>query len=64
MFGTYTRLNLTTSASNCDVIRAARLKIAEHHRTGREARAARHRFYRDMLFYHERSRALVGEWRL
>ena len=53
--GTYDRLGLHVSASNRDVIRAARKVIARQHRRDPSKRAARKQFYRDMLREHERS---------
>lgn len=61
MFGTYCRLAVHVNASNIDVLRAARLKIAAQHRRGRARRADRHRFYRAMLAYHSDSRALYRD---
>jgi hypothetical protein len=55
MYGTYCRLRVPVWASDMDVIRAARGKIAKHHRRGRATRGARHQFYRTMLDYHARA---------
>lgn len=59
MFGTYTRLRVHVSASPREVIRKARLKIAEAHRVGPTMAAQRKVFYRQMLDYHCRSRQLA-----
>jgi hypothetical protein len=64
MLGTYHRLGVHICASDIEVIRKARLKIAEKHRKGREMRKARHEFYRVMLGYHEDARNLAIEFRL
>lgn len=61
MYGTYCRLGVHVNASDCDVIRAARLKIARNHRRGAARRADRHRFYRVMLNYHSDARRLYRE---
>lgn len=63
-FGTYNRLNLHVSATGRDVIRAARTKIAEHHRRDPAMREARKAFYRQMLEYHAGAQDLVREFRL
>lgn len=55
MFATYLRLHLPVWASDMDVIRAARRKIAKHHQRGRATRDARHQFYRVMLGHHARA---------
>jgi hypothetical protein len=51
MFGTYCRLNVHVLASDREVIRAARKKL-KNPRNPAE-RAARHRFFRQMLEYHK-----------
>jgi hypothetical protein len=61
MFGTYCRLGVNVSASDFDVMRAARRKIAVQHRRGRARRADRHRFYRQMLAYHRDARGLYRD---
>lgn len=60
-YGTYMRLGLHVIASNLDVIRAARAKIAPHHRTGRDKREARREFYRAMLENHAEALALYHD---
>lgn len=64
MYGTYQRLNLPVWASNREVIRAARRKVAKRFRYGRMMRAARHSFYREMLSYHANAQALCREFKL
>jgi hypothetical protein len=46
------RLRLHASASDIDVIRAARKRIAKAVRIGRAMREDRHEFYREMLACH------------
>jgi hypothetical protein len=62
MFGTYQRLRLHVSASNVEVIRAARLKVALRSRRNPEAREARKAFYRLMLAYHHKAQAVARDW--
>ncbi len=64
MFGTYQRLNVLAFASNREVIRAASLKIAEHHRTAPDKRPDRKAFYRIMLRHHKDAQAMVRRYRL
>lgn len=52
MFAQYLRLRLHVSDTPCEVIRRARRLILKRHRTGPAMRAARHRFYSQMLTYH------------
>lgn len=61
MFSTYCRLGLHVNATDIDVIRAARLKIAAQHRRGRAKRAQRHEFYRRILRIHLEARALFRD---
>lgn len=64
-FGTYGRLGLPISASDREIIRAARLKIAPHHRAARgKVREDRHKFYRTMLWHHHAGRQLAADFRL
>ena len=60
MYGTYCRLRVGVGASALTVLRAARRKIAKHHRRGRATRAARHEFYRAILREHADARALFA----
>lgn len=61
MFGTYCRLGVHVNATDIDVIRAARLKIAAQHRRGSARRADRHAVYRAMLRHHRDARALYRD---
>jgi len=64
MYGTYCRLNVHVFASNRDVITAASRKMLKASvRRGREHRAARHAFYRQMLHCHRKDRDLVVGFR-
>ena len=58
MFGTYQRLNVNVYASNMEVIRNARRKIAKKHRSSAAMREERKKFYRIMLKYHADEREL------
>ena len=62
MFAAYLRLRLPTSASDIDVIRAAYArfdaKLVRENR--RVTRAARHKFYREMLALHAASARVEG----
>lgn len=60
MHNTYLRLNLHVGASGISVIRAARTKIAEHHRRDQAKRQARKDFYRAMLHEHKKARDLYN----
>jgi hypothetical protein len=57
MLGTYNRLNVHVMASDLEVIRAARTKLAKHAFT-REHREFRRQFYAEMLKHHEAAKAL------
>lgn len=57
-FALYLRLGLHVSASNIDVIRACRTKIAEHHLWCREMKELRKQFYRSAIDYHRQARAV------
>jgi len=52
MYGTYRRLNVHVGASNIEVIRAARRSLMSHS-LDHQHRAGRHRFFRQMLAYHD-----------
>lgn len=52
MYGTYCRLNVHVNASNLEVLRAARKRLAKKFRCDRTVRDERHLFYRKMLEYH------------
>jgi hypothetical protein len=62
--GTYLRLNITVHAGWRAVVRAAAKEVAPHARRDRAQRAARHRFYRQMLDYHREAQKIVSYWRL
>jgi hypothetical protein len=64
MYGTYCRLNIHVYASGREVIRAASHKLKKTVRFAREHREVRHAFYKQMLNYHRRDRALVQQFRL
>lgn len=64
MYGTYLRLGVTVGDGWRAVVRAAARKIAPHARHEPSQRAARHRFYREMLAYHRRAQEIVWIWRL
>ena len=64
MYGTYCRLRLHVSASDTEVVRAARgvLKMPECLGTRRK-RYARRRFYRQMLKQHHAAQDLFRRYR-
>ncbi len=64
MYGTYLRLGVTVGDGWRAVVRTAARKLAPHARRDRAHRAARHRFYRQMLTYHRRTQDIVWTWRL
>lgn len=64
MYGTYQRLSITVADSWRTVVRAAARKLAPHARRDPAQRAARHRFYRQMLAYHRRAQEIAWTWRL
>ena len=64
MYGTYMRLGVTAADSWRTVVRAAARKLAPLTRRDPAQRAARHRFYREMLAYHRRAQEIVWIWRL
>ena len=64
MFGTYQRLRVHVGASNMEVIRAARKKLAKRCWHDPSYREGRKLFYRNMLDYHHEAQELVREWRL
>lgn len=64
MLGTYHRLNVHVNASNIEVIRQARKKIAENHKNSRDRKDARKSFYRSMLDYHRKAQDLCLAFRL
>jgi len=64
MYGTYLRLDITVHEGRRAVIRAAARKLTPRARGDPAHRAARHRFYRRMLAYHQEARHLVRTWPL
>ncbi len=63
MYGTYCRLNLHVLASNRALIKAASRIIRPEFRYSRESRAERHKFYRQMIEYHEADAAMFIKYR-
>lgn len=64
MYLHYLYLNVHVWDSNRAVIRAARRKIASHHRRDPGKRDDRKQFYREMLRYHAGDQELVAHFRL
>jgi hypothetical protein len=64
MYGTYLRLDITVHDGWRTVVRAAASKLKPRARADPKHRAARHRFYRQMLAYHLQAQELVRHWRL
>ncbi len=64
MHGTYLRLDITVHDGWRAVVRAAARKLTPEARADPAHRAARHRFYRRMLAYHDQAQQLVQYWRL
>jgi hypothetical protein len=65
MYGTYLRLGITVHDGWRTVVRAAASKLKPRARADpKHHRAARHRFYRQMLAYHQQAQELVRTWRL
>jgi hypothetical protein len=64
MYGTYLRLEITVHDGWRAVVRAAAKKLMPHARADPAHRAARHRFYWQMLAFHEQAQQLVRVWRL
>ena len=64
MYGTYLRLDVTVHDSWQAVVRAASRKLTRQARQDPKHRAARKRFYRQMLDYHRQEQAIVLTWRL
>jgi hypothetical protein len=64
MFGTYSRLRLHVSASDTEVVRAARRMLDMRKCLGtRKLRQARRRFYRQMLKFHHDNQAMFRRYR-
>lgn len=64
MYGTYLRLDITVHDGWRAVIRAASRKLTWQARRDPRHRAARKRFYREMLEHHANAQRLVAEFRL
>jgi len=64
MHGTYLRLDIVVQDSWRTVVRAAARKLTRRVRRNPKHRAARKRFYRQMLDYHRQAQELVLTWRL
>jgi hypothetical protein len=64
MYGTYCRLNVRVTASDLEVIRAARRKLTKACRRNPAQRGNRKDFYRIMLGYHHGAQGILREWRL
>jgi hypothetical protein len=64
MYGTYLRLDITVHDGWRAVVRTAAKKLTSRAPADPAHRAARHRFYRQMLVYHEQAQQLVRHLRL
>jgi len=64
MFGTYLRLGITVHDGRRAVVRAASRKLKPSARRDPAVRIERHRFYRQMLAYHDQAQEIVRTWRL
>jgi hypothetical protein len=64
MYGTYLRLDITVHDGWRAVSRAASRKLTQDARRDPAHRAARKRFYRQMLDYHREAQNIVWRWRL
>lgn len=64
MYGTYLRLDITVHDGWRAVVRAASRKLSRQARRDPEHRAARKRFYRQMLDYHRQAQHIVLTCRL
>lgn len=64
MYGTYLRLDITVHDGWRAVVRAAAQKLKPRARHDLALRGERHRFYREMLAYHDQAQELVRTWRL
>jgi hypothetical protein len=64
MYGTYLRLNITVHDGWRAVVRAAARKLKPRARRDPALRGERHRFYRQMLAYHDQAQEIVRTWRL
>ncbi len=64
MYGTYLRLDITVHDGWRAVVRAASRKLTRRTLRDPRHRAARKRFYCQMLEYHRQSQEIVTTWRL
>ncbi len=64
MYATYLRLHILVWDSDRTVIRAARRKLSRSALRNPDKRAARKRFYREMLRHHAEAQRLVAHFRL
>jgi hypothetical protein len=64
MYGTYLRPRIAVHDASRAVVRAAARKLTPHARGDPARRAARYRFYRQMLACHQAAQQLVRRWRL
>lgn len=64
MYATYLRLDILVWDSDRTVIRAARRKLSRSALRNPDKRAARKRFYREMLRHHAEAQRLVAHFRL
>ena len=64
MYGTYLRLDITVHDGRRAVVRAASRKLTRQALRDPKHRAARKRFYCQMLDYHRQSQEIVTTWRL
>jgi hypothetical protein len=64
MYGTYLRLDIAVHDGWRAVARAASRKLTKRVRRDPKHRAARERFYREMLVYHRQAQDVVMTWRL
>ena len=64
MYGTYLRLNITVHDGWRAVVRAAARKLKPRARRDPVLRGERHRFYQQMLAYHDHAQEIVRTWRL
>lgn len=60
MFGTYNRLSLHVTDSNCELVRRV-WRMVHKTKRGRDARAMRHDLYRLLIEQHDKARALFLE---
>ena len=64
MSGTYLRLDITAHDGWRAVVRAAARKMKPRARRDSALRGERHRFYRQMLAYHDQAQEIVRACRL